>query len=38
MNENKEKPKKEKIDGQLVPTLRQGIDIIKMVLFKEIRP
>jgi len=38
MNENKEKPKKEKIDGQLVPTLRQGIDIIKMVLFKEVRP
>ena len=34
----KEKPGKEKIDGQLVPALRQGIDIIKMVLYKEIRP
>jgi len=29
---------KEKIDGDLVPTLRQGIDIIKMVLFKELKP
>jgi hypothetical protein len=43
MNQKKEPPKREKpgkgkIDGQLVPTLRQGIDIIKMVLFKEIRP
>jgi hypothetical protein len=27
-----------KIQGDLVPTLRQGIDIIKMVLFKELRP
>ena len=30
---------KEKIiQGDLVPTLRQGIDIIKMVLFKELKP
>lgn len=27
-----------KIQGDLVPTLRQGIDIIKMVLFKELKP
>ena len=26
----------EKIEGKLVPTLREGIDIIKMVLFKEL--
>ena len=30
--------KKEKLDGKLVPTLRQGIDIIKIVLFKEFKP
>ncbi len=30
--------KKEKIEGKLVPTLRQGIDIIKMVLFRELMP
>lgn len=28
----------DKIEGKLIPTLRQGIDIIKMVLFKEIGP
>jgi hypothetical protein len=33
MDENKEK-----IEAKLVPTLRQGIDIIKMVLFKELKP
>ena len=27
-----------KIQGEIVPTLRQGIDIIKMVLFKELKP
>jgi len=30
--------KEKKIEGNLVPTLRQGIDIIKMVLFKELKP
>lgn len=29
---------KTKVEGDLVPTLRQGIDIIKMVLFKELKP
>ncbi|MEN8246263.1 MAG: hypothetical protein ABFS43_15345 [Thermodesulfobacteriota bacterium] len=29
---------KEKLEGDLVPTLRQGIDIIKMVLFKDLKP
>ena len=29
---------KEKLEAKLVPTLRQGIDIIKMVLFKELKP
>jgi len=33
MHENEKK-----FEGQLVPTLRQGIDIIKMVLFKELKP
>jgi hypothetical protein len=28
----------ETFKGDLVPTLRQGIDIIKMVLFKELKP
>ena len=27
-----------KVEGEIVPTLRQGIDIIKMVLFKELKP
>ena len=27
-----------KFQGEIVPTLRQGIDIIKMVLFKELKP
>ena len=30
--------KEDNIHGDLVPTLRQGIDIIKMVLFKELKP
>ncbi len=30
--------KKETIESKLVPALRQGIDIIKMVLFKELKP
>ena len=29
---------KEKIDAKLVPVLREGIDIIKMVLFNELKP
>jgi len=29
---------KEKLDAKLVPVLREGIDIIKMVLFKELKP
>ena len=33
-----ENTNKKKIEGDLVPTLRQGIDIIKMVLFKELKP
>lgn len=27
-----------KIQGEIVPALRQGVDIIKMVLFKELKP
>ena len=38
MNTKNDMRKEEKIEGKLVPTLRQGIDIIKMVLFKVIRP
>jgi len=33
MSENEKK-----IQGEIVPTLRQGIDILKMVLFKELKP
>ena len=29
---------KKKIDAKLVPVLREGIDIIKMVLFNELKP
>jgi hypothetical protein len=29
---------KEKLDAKLVPVLREGIDIIKMVLFNELKP
>lgn len=38
MNSKNDTQKEEKIEEQLIPALRQGIDIIKMVLFKEIRP